>query len=76
MKSIEPLRAKSALERKWIRYGNYSYVCGEFTATRFMVVGEEKVALYKQNDRVGIFPSFKNAFDGAKNELNAGVTGA
>lgn len=66
MSLVEQIRADAARQKKWVRFGEYSYVCGDWTASLFVVQGVSSIALYHGHRQAGIFESFEDAFGAAK----------
>lgn len=64
--SEHPTRARSALERKWMRLGQYAWVCGEWTVCNFLVNSEEVFMLYRGKETMGLFDTDRAAMEAAK----------
>lgn len=61
-------RARSALEKKWTRLGQYAFVCGEWTVCNFLVSGEEAYMLYRGKETIGRFDTDREAMAAAKEQ--------
>lgn len=69
MRSDEKVaRARSALEKKWVRLGQYAWVCGEWTVCNFLVSGEEAYMLYRGKETIGRFDTDREAMEAAKEQ--------
>ena len=63
---VQAIRDQAEQDRKLVRFGDHSYVCGEWTASLFVVQGVQSIALYRGMERVGLFEKFEDAFWAAK----------
>lgn len=66
MSYVQAIRDQAAKDRKWVRFGDHSYVCGEWTASLFVVQGVKNIGLYRGVEKMGLFETFDEAFKAAK----------
>lgn len=64
-------RAKSALAGKWVSFGKYAWVCGNWTVCAFVANGKEVFMLYNCDVTVGRYGTRKEAMLAAREKSAA-----